>query len=77
MLEGRIALHSDVRNERVYFVGERPRRGEWRGGNENGKDKVEEDMGITPEEVLDKLYIGGKHTRVWISQVGEENLAQA
>lgn len=64
-LEECTALLLDAQGTRAYFVGDRPRRGEWGRGNEdNDGEKV--------EEPLDKVYIGGKHTGVRISWVGEE-----
>jgi len=58
---------SDVLGERVYFVGERPRKGEWRGGSEDDGG-----MEHTPEEAVDRLHVYGDHTNVWIGRIGEE-----
>jgi hypothetical protein len=58
---------SDVLGEQVYFVGERPRKGEWRGGDED--DEGTEDA---PEEAVDRLHVYGNHTNVWIGRIGEE-----
>jgi len=49
---------SDVLGERVYFVGERPRSGEWRGGDDD------EGMENTSEEAVDRLHVYGDHTNV-------------
>src|SRR5712671_1742664 len=61
-----ISQLSDVLGQRVYFVGERPRNGEWRGGNED------ESLEGTPEEAVDSLHVYGNHTNVWIGRIGEE-----
>jgi hypothetical protein len=60
---------SDVLGERVYFIGERPRKGEWRGGSEDDRDVGMEN---TPEEAVDRLHVHGKHTTVWIGRIDEE-----
>ncbi|KAH9981983.1 hypothetical protein BJV74DRAFT_887223 [Russula compacta] len=64
-LEECTALLLDAQGTRAYFVGDRPRRGEWGRGNED-------DDGDNVGEPLDNVYIGGKHTSVRISWVGEE-----
>ncbi|KAH9981984.1 hypothetical protein BJV74DRAFT_852944 [Russula compacta] len=48
-LEECMALLSDVRGTRVYFVGNRPHSGKWGGGDKDGKSKA-------PEEPLDELF---------------------
>jgi hypothetical protein len=50
-LEERTALLADVPDVRIYFVGERPRRGQW--GREDLDDDGEED-GSLVEEPLDR-----------------------
>jgi hypothetical protein len=55
----------ETQNVQVYFVGERPRRGQGPGGNEgNG--------GQSLEEQLDELIVGGEPNSVRISWIGEE-----
>ena len=49
-----MALLSDVDGVRVYFVGDRPRSGTWRGGNDAGEG--EEDAGA-----------GGSQKNRWMS----------
>ena len=73
-LEERTALLADVPNVRVYFVGERPRRGQW--GREDSDDDDEED-GSLVEEPLDEILITGEHTSVRIDRVGEEDTKPA
>ena len=74
-LEERTAPLSDVHGVRVYFVGNRPCSGRWRGGDE---DEDEEDAGAggSPEEPLDELSVGGWHTSVRINWDGEPDLPQ-
>jgi hypothetical protein len=73
---------SDVQGVRVYFVGDRPRSGKWRGdgGDDDDDDKEsdEEDtsVGKFPEEPLDELSVGGWHTSVRIRCHGEPELPQ-
>jgi hypothetical protein len=47
----------------VFFVGDRPRSGRWRGD-------VDKEGG-SPEEPLDELSVGGRHTSVRINWDGE------
>ena len=68
-LEECAAVLADVPDVRVYFVGERARRGQW--GREEEDDKEDEDDGPV-EEPLDEILITGQHTSVWIDRVGEE-----
>ncbi|KAI9511394.1 hypothetical protein F5148DRAFT_344328 [Russula earlei] len=75
-LERCTALISDVRGVRVYFVGERPRLGDWGRGCE-GEGEGEEDGEVTGNiqeepEPVDSLFVGGEHTKVRISRIGEE-----
>jgi len=62
---------SDVQGVRVFFAGDRPRSGRWRGDvdKEGGKD-----AGGSSEEPLDELYVGGRHTSVRINWDGEPEL---
>lgn len=62
-LEDRTALLSDIRGTRVYFVGDRPHRGEWGLSGDRDQD---------PEGPVDELYASGKFTSVRINWVGEE-----
>jgi hypothetical protein len=73
-LEERTALLADVPDVRVYFVGERPRRGQW--GREDSDDDDEED-GSLVEEPLDEMLITGEHTSVRIDRVCEEEMKPA
>jgi len=77
-LEERMALLSDVQGVRMYFVGNRPRSGRWRGDVDDDDQESEEDtsMGGFPEEALDVLYVGGRHTSVRIQCHGEPELPQ-
>ncbi|KAH9962563.1 hypothetical protein BC827DRAFT_199261 [Russula dissimulans] len=77
-LEECTALVSDVRGSRVYFVGERPQTGKWRRGNvdSDDEDSDDESKGPSPEEPIDELSIGGKHTGVRINWEGEEELPE-
>ncbi|KAH9027188.1 hypothetical protein EDB84DRAFT_1401138 [Lactarius hengduanensis] len=71
-LEERSAPLSDDQGIRVYFVGDRPRSGQWR------SDDVEENAGAGgfPEEPLDELFVGGWHMSVRINWDGEPELPQ-
>ncbi|KAH9027190.1 hypothetical protein EDB84DRAFT_1439917 [Lactarius hengduanensis] len=73
VLERRVAPLSDAQGVRVYFVGDQPRSGRWRGGvgEEGGKD-----AGGSLEEPLDELSVGGRHTSVQINWDGEPELPQ-
>ena len=65
-----MALLSDVRNVRVYFVGDRPRSGRWYGGdNAEGAS-----AGGSQEEPLDELSVNGRHSSVRIRWDGEPEL---
>ena len=66
--EKRMALLSDVQGVRMYFVGDRPRSGKWRGSNraEEGEENV--------EEQLDALVVNGWHSSVRIRWDGEPEL---
>jgi len=78
-LEERMAPLSDVQGVRVYFVGDRPRSGKWRGDGDDDDDKEsEEDTSVdgSPEEPLDELSVGGWHTSVRIQCHGEPELPQ-
>ncbi|KAI0250872.1 hypothetical protein BJV78DRAFT_525762 [Lactifluus subvellereus] len=68
-LETCVAPLSDTEGARVYFVGERPRRGRWHSG-------VENEAADFPGEPLDELFIGGKHTSVRINWVDEAELRE-
>ncbi|KAF8273112.1 hypothetical protein EI94DRAFT_1716701 [Lactarius quietus] len=74
-LEKHMAPVSDVQGVRVYFVGDRPRSGRWR-GNDDDDEESEEDTsaGGPPEEPLDELSVGGSHTGVRIQCHGEPEL---
>ena len=67
-LEERTAPLSDVQGVRVYFVGDRPLSGRWRGYREGGEDGG---VGRYPDEPLDELSVGGWHTGVRIYWDGE------
>lgn len=58
----------------MYFVGERPRRGQW-GREDSGDEEESEDSPV--EEPLDELLITGEHTSVRIDRVGEEEMKPA
>lgn len=78
-LEERMAPISDVQGVRVYFVGNRPRSGRWRGGVDDDDDNESEEdtsAGGSPEEPLDELSVGGRHTSVRIRCHGEPELPQ-
>ena len=70
----RMALVSDVQGVRVYFVGDRPSSGKWRGANKakEGKEKVL--ASESPEEPLDGLVANGWHSSVRIRWDGEPEL---
>jgi len=70
-LEERMSLLSDVPGFRVYFVGERPRRGTW-GGTTSGD---EDEKGGSPE-LLDELSVGGRFSSVRINWDGEKELPE-
>ncbi|KAI9440694.1 hypothetical protein H4582DRAFT_1488557 [Lactarius indigo] len=72
-LEERSAPLSDVQGIRVYFVGDRPRSGQWRSDDveERGEDAG---AGGFPDEPLDELFVGGWHTSVRINWDGEPEL---
>ena len=70
----RMALLSDVDGVRVYFVGDRPRSGTWRGGNDAGEGEEDAGAGGSPEEPLDELSVGGWHSSVRIRWDGEPEL---
>jgi len=74
-LEERTALLADVPDVRVYFVGERPRRGQW--GREVSDDDEEDEEDSPVEEPLDELLITGEHTSVRIDRVGEGEMKPA
>ena len=73
---------SDVQGVRVYFVGDRPRSGKWRGDtndddDDDGKESEEDTrMGGSPEERLDELSVSGWHTSVRIQCHGDPELPQ-
>jgi len=69
--EERLALISDVQGVRVYFVGNRPRSGKWRGGTDTKEDAG---VGGSPEEPLDELSVSGWHSSVRIRWDGEPEL---
>ena len=73
-LEERTAPLSDVQGVRVYFVGDRPLSGRWRGHDED-HNEGEEDAGVE-EEPLDALSVSGWHTSVRIRWDGEPELPQ-
>jgi hypothetical protein len=75
-LEERMAPLSDVEGVRMYFVGNRPRSGRWRGDVDDDDQESEEDTsaGGLPEEPLDELSVGGRHTSVRIQCHGEPEL---
>jgi hypothetical protein len=78
-LEERMSPVSDVQGVRVYFVGDRPRTGKWRGNDDDDDDEESEEdtsMGGSPEEPLDELSVGGSHTSVRIQCHGEPELPQ-
>ncbi|KAH9981973.1 hypothetical protein BJV74DRAFT_852878 [Russula compacta] len=66
-LEECTALLSDVPGVRVYFVGDRPRRGKWGTDNEDDEDEA-------VEEPLDELEACGKFTSVRLNMDGEDEL---
>ena len=70
----RTALLSDVQGVRMYFVGDRPRSGRWRGSDntEEGEETAGEDG--SPEEPLDGLLVDGWHSSVRIRWDGEPEL---
>ncbi|KAH9066821.1 hypothetical protein EDB87DRAFT_463101 [Lactarius vividus] len=72
-LERRVAPLSDVQGVRVYFVGDQPRSGRWRG---DVGEEGEKDVGGSLEEPLDELSVGGRHTSVRIKWDGEPELPQ-
>jgi hypothetical protein len=72
-LEERLAPLSDINGVRVYFVGDRPCSGRWR-GEEEGREDTDTDQSL--EEPLDELNIGGWHTGVRINWDGEPELPQ-
>jgi hypothetical protein len=72
--EERMALLSDVKGVRVYFVGDRPRSGKWRGGNNAEEGGEDAGAGGSPEEPLDELSVGGWHSSVRIRWDGEPEL---
>jgi hypothetical protein len=63
------ALISDTQHERVYFIGERPRRGKWHSDDGDDEDG-------TPEEPLDELSVYGGFTSTRIRWDGEEELPE-
>ncbi|KAI9453381.1 hypothetical protein BJY52DRAFT_1189605 [Lactarius psammicola] len=69
----RTAPLSDVQGVRVYFIGDRPLSGRWRGDDDVRKDAG---AGGPPEEPLDELVVGGWHTSVRIRWDGEPELPQ-
>ena len=73
-VEERMALLSDVDGVRVYFVGDRPRSGTWRGGNDFGEGGEDADAGGSAEEPLDELSVDGWHSSVRIRWDGEPEL---
>ena len=73
-VEERMALLSDVDGVRVYFVGDRPRSGTWRGGNDAGEGAEDADAGGSAEEPLDELSVDGWHSSVRIRWDGEPEL---
>jgi hypothetical protein len=73
-LEERMALLSDVKGVRVYFVGDRPRSGKWCGGNEAKEGGEDAGPGGSLEEPLDKLSVDGWHSSVRIRWDGEPEL---
>ncbi|KAH9066823.1 hypothetical protein EDB87DRAFT_1782634 [Lactarius vividus] len=72
-LEERTAPISDVQGVRVYFIGDRPRSGQWRSDDDK---EGELGAGAAPEEPLDELSVGGWHTSVRINWDGEPELPQ-
>jgi hypothetical protein len=70
-LEQRMAPLSDVEGVRVFFIGGRPRSGRWRGDVDEEGWKA---AGGSPEEHLDELSVGGRHTSVRINWDGEPEL---
>ncbi|KAI9440692.1 hypothetical protein H4582DRAFT_1812036, partial [Lactarius indigo] len=72
-LERRVAPLSDAQGVRVYFVGDQPRSGRWRG---DVSEEGEKDAGGSLEEPLDELSVGGRHTSVRINWEGEPELPQ-
>jgi len=76
-LEERTAPLSDVLGVRVYFVGDRPLSGLWRGDDDDSSEGEESaGVGIHPEEPLDELSVFGWHTSVQIRWDGEPELLQ-
>jgi hypothetical protein len=73
-VEERMALLSDVKGVRVYFVGDRPRSGKWRGGNDAEDGGEDAGAGGPPEEPLDEVSVGGWHSSVRIRWDGEPEL---
>lgn len=76
-LEERTAPLLDVQGVRVYFIGDRPLSGRWR-GHDDEHNEGEEDAGVgnDPEEPLDALSVNGWHTSVRICWDGEPELPQ-
>ncbi len=66
---------SEVQGVRVFFVGDRPLSGRWRGDdNKEGEDGAGA-VG-SPEGPLDELSVGGWHMSVRIRWDGEPELPQ-
>ena len=73
--EERMALLSDIKGVRIYFVGDRPARsGTWRSGNNAEVGGEDTGAGGSPEEPLDELSVGGWHSSVRIRWDGEPEL---
>ncbi|KAI9453380.1 hypothetical protein BJY52DRAFT_1189604 [Lactarius psammicola] len=66
----------DVQGVRVFFVGDRPLSGPWRGDDKEGGDGDGAGAGGSPDELLDELSVGGWHTSVRIRWDGEPELPQ-
>jgi len=74
-LEERVAPLSDIQGVRVYFVGDRPRSGQWRGDDNEGEEHASTSES-TEEEPLDELTVSGWHTSVRINWDGEPELPE-
>ena len=72
--EERMALLSDIKGVRIYFVGDRPRSGTWRSGNDAEEGGEDAGVGGSPKEPLDELSVGGWHSSVRIRWDGETEL---